>query len=213
MGNSDPYGNWPQWLETVVAVGVGVAVVAAVVASAVVTGPVAVAVASVALGTSLGALVGGAYSSNNGGSFIDGAIGGAISGFCQSVGTLVGGHFGAAVGKAMGTIIGGSIGSGAGTLVSGYLSNANKPVEEQKSNEELLRVAGISAGVSACTNVLTACAGAIFDYGANGYASTDIAQSGSGITPFAQTESNLMTAFFGVIDDIIAYETAEELTE
>jgi len=118
VGNSDPYGNWPKWLEAAVAVGVGVAVVAAVVASAVVTGPIGIAVANVAPGTSLGA---------------------------------------------------------------------------------------------AATNVQTAYAGAIFDYGANGYASTDIAQSGIGITPFTQTESNFATAFFGVVDDIIAYTAADEL--
>ena len=78
-------------------------------------------------------------------------------------------------------------------------------------SEELLRAAGISAAVSACANVFTACAGAIFDYGAKGYASTDIAQSGTGITPFTQAESGFATAFYGVIDDIIAYEASDEL--
>ena len=91
------------------------------------------------------------------------------------------------------------------------MSNSSKPIEEQKSNEELLKAAGISALVSAATNVQTAYVGAIFDYGANGYASTDIAQSGIGITPFTQTESDFATAFFGVVDDIIAYTVADEL--
>ena len=211
---NDEEGEWPKWVEkaakvvAIAAVAVTAVVVVSVATAA--TGgaaaPLAVATANIAFGTACGGLVGGLANEAKGESFINGSLGGAASGFIQSTTSALLKPFGL---NGVGTIVGGGgIGSGVGTLITETLNNQGKPIEEQKSAEEIKKSALKSAAIATVMSTVTAGVGGAVDYAqsADGYNSwANSLADGAGIAPITPGFGEMINGFFSCIDDATVY--------
>ena len=187
----DPFGlgilDWVNAATKVLVVTVVVVSAVAVIAG---TGGAA---APVVLGLSASAAVGGYFNEKAGGNFASGAVGGLVSGTIQTIGTAVGGP--------VGTIVGCSVGSGVGTAVTEVIDNAFLPKEKRKTSKNILEDSAKSAGVALATNTLT---GAVGLMSKDTSVANDLVSGG-----WSQTESNVLGAFFGIVDDAAAYMVVE----
>ena len=183
---SDSTGNWPKWVETGVKI---LAVTAIVVTAALVITGTGGAAAVFGLSVACSAANGGYFNEKNGGSFTSGYLGGAVSGAIQS-------SAGALLGPA-GTTLGGSAGTGVGTFLTETLDSFYGPPNYQKDFKEIAADSGKAAFVALGTSSITAAIGWGLDPAKN--------PSLSLMEDMTEPFRNMMSSFFGALDDAATY--------
>ena len=179
---SDSQGNWPEWVEAVSKVVVGVSVVATT--ALVITGTGGTG-AVLAMGVSCSALNGGYFNEKNEGGFTSGAIGGAVSGLIQGAAGI---RYGIP-----GIIFGGSLGSGLGTFITEFLDFKFDHSNSSKTLKSMLGNSITSASVALITSAIT------------GYANIMVDSNSNNLIAITETFSEMFKAFFSAIDDAITY--------
>ncbi|MEE1100249.1 MAG: hypothetical protein U0K86_02040 [Agathobacter sp.] len=128
----DLNGMWPKWVENTVKAVTVVATVVAVGAVVVGTGGAAAVVVAGALTTGV---VSGFANEASGGSYTNGFIGGTVAGTVQSIASFAG---------PVGNVAGGAA-NGLGSFITDSLDNIDSSVAKKKSNEDVIKDAGINA--------------------------------------------------------------------